>query len=71
MRVEEEGDARSKLVNFQSGCERSFNVSYGVCEREGDLLNSSRTGFAYVIAAYRDCIPVRNFLRAETERVRD
>src|SRR5205085_3199349 len=50
--------------------ERSFNVSYGVCERERDFLNCRRACFAYVIAADGNRVPVRNFSRAETERVR-
>ena len=56
---------------LRSDVERRFDVSDGVREREGDLLRGGRTGFADVIAGDRDRIPVRDFARAESERVGD
>ena len=64
VRVEEEGEARCELIDFESGGERGFDVGDGVTERERHLLHGGRTGFADVIAADRNGVPVGDFAGA-------
>src|SRR5438132_10050644 len=69
MRVEKERNAWSEFIDLQTRLECGFHVSDRIRDRESDFLNGGRAGFANVIAANRDRVPVRNFARAESERV--
>ena len=69
MGVEEERNARRKIINVQTGLERCLHVSDAVGECESDFLNCSRTGFANVVTANRDRVPVGHFAGAVGEDV--
>ena len=50
-----------KVVDLQASLERRLDVGDAVGEREGHFLHGGRAGFADVVAADRDGIPVRHF----------
>src|SRR5882672_6895795 len=69
--VEEERQTRRELVDIQTGATRPFDVLDAVIQGEGEFLKRGRAGFANVVTADGDRIPLRNMLRAEFERVDD
>ena len=69
VRVEEEGQARCELIHRQTGFNGSACVGATVTESEGQLLRGARACFTDVIAADRDGVPLRNFLRAPRHQV--
>ena len=71
MRVEEERDARRKLIDLQAGFESSLDISNGIGEGKGQFLDRRRPGLSDVIAADRNCVPVGHLERAEREGVRN
>src|SRR5215471_20946941 len=71
VRVEEERQARSKLVDRQTGVYTELDIFYAVPQREGELLKRRRAGLADVVAGDRDGVPLRHVLGAERELVRD
>src|SRR5438105_2659891 len=71
VRVEEERNARRKLVDGESCLDCGLDVSNRIGERKRQLLHRGRAGFANVITADRNRIPIWNCLPAERERVSD
>ena len=71
VRVEEEGDLRSEVIDEQAGLQGGLHVGDGIGEREGDFLHGGGAGFADVIAADRDGVPTGDLLRAVLEDVGD
>src|SRR5205085_9411960 len=71
VRVEEEGDARHKLINVKPCLNAPLNIFDAVAQGEREFLQSCRTSFAYVIAAHRNRIVTRHVAIAELECVRD
>src|SRR5689334_8401157 len=69
VRIEEEREAWRKIVDFQSGFQSRFDVSDRISKGEGDLLDRGRAGFANMIAADRNRVPLRHFTRAKRERI--
>src|SRR6185436_8468164 len=58
-------------VHGQACLQRSLNVGDAVGKSKGNFLNSSRAGFANVIAANRDRVPIRHLTRAKHKSVGD
>src|SRR5881409_3921346 len=58
VRIEEERKSRRKVVYFQTGLHGRFDISNSISERECHLLDRGRAGFANVIAADRNRVPV-------------
>src|SRR5579864_1922394 len=58
--VEEEGETRSKLIDFETALKCSVNISKAVGDGEGQFLDSGRPRFADVIAADTDGVPTRH-----------
>ena len=71
VRVEEERQPLAELVHVESGVDRRLHVGDRVRQREGHLLHGRRSGFADVVAADRDRVPVGQFALAEREDVGD
>ena len=71
MRVEEERDARHEVVDVEPGVDAVLHVLEAVAQRERQLLQRRRARLADVIAAHRNRVPLRHFLRAEREDVGD
>ena len=69
VRVKEERQTRSEVINLETGAQCRFDVSDSVCDGESNFLNSSRAGFANVITTNRDRVPVWNFAGAKLEDV--
>ena len=69
--VEEERKALSQTVDVEPGVDGGLHVGDGVGKREGDLLRGCRPGFADVVPADRDRVPLRQFTLAEREDVGD
>src|SRR5688572_2091031 len=69
--VEEEGDPRREGIHVQTAVHRVLDVLDAVAQREGELLRRRGPGFADVIAAHRDRVPLRHCLGAERHDVRD
>src|SRR5690349_21254425 len=60
MDIEEEGEARRKLIDRESTLEGSFDIVQPICQRKGEFLHSSSSGLANVIAADADGVPARH-----------
>ncbi len=71
VRVEEEGEARREGIDGQAGRDRRFDVGDGVGEGEGHFLHRGGAGFANVIAADRDGVPLRHLAAGPGEDVGD
>jgi len=67
--VEEEGQARRKLVHVEAALDTSLHVGETVGERERQLLRRGAAGLANVISADRDRIPARHVARAELDNI--
>ena len=70
VRVEEERDARHEVVDVEPGVDAVLHVLEAVAQREGQLLQRRRAGFADVVPAHRDRVPLRHFARRRTRRCR-
>src|SRR5207249_3704820 len=62
MRVEEETQAGRERVDRQTTLDRPIDIFDTVAKREGEFLDCRRTGFANVIARYRNRIESRHVL---------
>ena len=71
VRVEEEREPLPEHVDVQSGVDTRLHIGDAVGERERHFLHGGRTGFADVIAADRDRVPLRQVALAESEDVGD
>ena len=71
VRVEEKREPLPELVHVEPGIDRRLNVRLRIRERERDLLHRGRSGFADVIAANRDRVPVRQLALTERKDVGD
>ncbi len=71
MRVEEEGNARGKFVDVESGIHRGLHVGHAVAQGEGDFLHRGRSGFSHVVAGDGDGVPVGNVFVGPGEQVGD
>ena len=71
VRVEEEREPLTEAIDVEPGVEGRLHVGQRVGERERDLLDRGRSGFADVIAADRDRVPVRQLAIAVGEDVGD
>src|SRR5262245_28397657 len=69
--VEEEREPWPEVIDFETGIERRLNVSGRVSQRESDLLDRVSAGFANMIAADRDGVPLRHLLLTKREDVSD
>ena len=69
--VEEEAEPRCEVVDRQAASETLLDVVPAVGEREGQLLGGGGTGFADVVAADGNGVPLRRVLRAELDQVDD
>ena len=69
VRVEEEGESRSKLIDVEAAAHAPFDILHAVAQGESKFLNRRRAGFANVVAADGDGIELRSVLDAEFERV--
>ena len=69
--VKEKTQARGKVVNVQARLQRRFNVSNTVSDGESNFLNGRGSGFANVITADADCIPLRNIVFAKRKDIGD
>ncbi len=69
MRVEEEAQARGKLIDCQAARERPIHVLDAVAQREGQFLHRRRAGFANVIAADRNRVEARRMTGGKLDGV--
>src|SRR5208282_3292494 len=69
VRIEEEREALSEVVHVETPLLRLRDVGASVREREGELLDRGRTGFADVVTRDRDRIPARGRAGPELDRV--
>src|SRR5208337_3505263 len=69
VRVEEEAEARSEIVNVESAAARPLHVFDAVVDGECEFLQRGRSGFANVIAGDGDSVEARSKLRSELEGV--
>src|SRR6185369_2378328 len=67
--VEEERQARSEVVRVKPALDGRVDVTDPVGERERELLDRRRAGFADMVAADRYRMPLRRFLHAELDHV--
>ena len=67
MHVEEEGQARRKLIDLQSTFKGRFHIGQPIGKREGQFLHSSSTSLANMIATDTDGIPLRHIARTELD----
>ena len=70
VRVEEERQPRSEVVDREPAAESRLDVGDRVREREGDLLDRRRSGLADVVAGDRDRVPAGHLRRRRTRRCR-
>src|SRR2546421_462423 len=70
MGIEEERNARREFIYFETSRDGCFDISDSISQSEGHFLHGGGSCFANVIAADRDRVPLRNFARAKSERVR-
>ena len=71
MRVKEEGQPRREVVHIEALPFRPFHILDAVVQREGEFLKRGRAGYADVIAADGNRVPVGNVLGAELECIDD
>ena len=69
VRIEEEGQPLTDLVDVESGSDRRLDIGDRIRERERHLLDRGRARFPNVVAADGNRIPVRN-LELAAARVR-
>ena len=69
--IEKERQPRRKFVDIQTGTARPLDVFDAVIQGEGEFLKRCRAGFANVISADRDRIPLRNVFRSKLECIDD
>ena len=70
VRIKEEREPRSEIINVQASRLRSLDVRNGVGKGKRHLLHSCRSSFADVIPADRDGIPVRQLAACPGEQIR-
>ena len=71
MRVEEKRDPFAEPIHVEARVDRRLHVGDRVREGERHFLNGRRAGFADVIAADGNGVPVRKLALAERESVGD
>ncbi len=69
VRVEEEAEARSEVVDVEAAAARPLDVFDAVVDGERQFLQRGRSGFANVVAADGDGVEARRKLRSEFEGV--
>jgi hypothetical protein len=69
--VPEEAQPRGEGVDVEAALQRLLDVAHAVGEGEGQLLRGGRAGFADVVAADADGVPLRHMLGAVLDRVDD
>ena len=58
MRVEEEREPRSELVDVEPRFDRGLDVSHAVAQRERDFLHGGRSGLAHVVTGNGNRVPL-------------
>ena len=71
VRGEEKRQTLRRRLERQSARRRSVDVGDAVGERERDFLNRRRSRFANVVSTYRDRVPPRQLVTAESTHVGD
>ena len=71
VRIEEERQPRSELVDVEAGLDRRFDIGHAVAERECDFLHGGRSGFAHVVAGDRNRVPLGHVLVGPGKHVGD
>ena len=71
MRVEEEESRGAKESTIEPRSDRGFDIGDGVGESERELLHGGRAGFANVIAADGDGVPLRQLAAGPGEQIGD
>src|SRR5580692_2123656 len=69
VRVEKEAEPRTKFVYVKAAPACPFDIFDAIIKCESQLLQRSRSGFANVISADRDCVKAWRELRSEFECV--
>src|SRR5262249_34034196 len=69
--VEEEAEPRCEVVDRETAGNGLLYVVPAVGERERQLLCGGRAGFANVVAADRDCVPLRDVCGAVLDEIDD
>ena len=69
MGVEEKAEPRREIVDRQAAGQALLDIVPAVGQREGQLLGGGGTGFADVVAADGNRVPLRRVLRAEFDQV--
>src|SRR5699024_5516815 len=67
---EKEADAPGKGIHVHACINGSLHIGDTIAESEGNLLSSTRTCLADVIAADGDGVPIRQMFRAVCKRIR-
>src|SRR5262245_16894530 len=70
MRIEEEGYARSELIDFESAVNGRLHVSDRIRESKGHFLRCGGTRFANVITGDRYGVPARGVAGAISKDIR-
>ena len=68
---EEEGEARRNRVDLEAACDRCVDIGNRIGKSEGELLRSSRSRLAHVIARDTDRVPLRQLGGTPLEDVGD
>ena len=71
MGIEEKGKPRSEGINVEAPLKCGLNVSYSVCQSEGQFLYSCGACLAYMITAYANRIPPGNLLSPKLNGIYD
>src|SRR5262245_51600875 len=71
VRIKEEGKTWREIVYIQSVAPRPLDVFDAVVESEGQFLQRGRSGFANVISADGNGVPLREMFAAEFECIDD
>ena len=69
VRVEEEGELRSKGIDVEPGVNRGLHIRDRIRQRERNFLNGRRAGFADVVPGDRDGVPLGKFCAAPGENI--
>ncbi len=71
MRIEEEREARRKVIHIQPGIDRRLDVGNAVRQREGNFLYSRAPGLPDMVAADADGIPPGHLICRKAEGIGD
>src|SRR5204863_148890 len=69
VRGKEERQPRRKGIDGKTGADRASDVFNGIAERERQLLDRGRAGFADVVSRDRDRIPIRHLVGTESKNL--